>query len=258
MTRPHALITGASAGIGAAIARRFAKEGFNLTLVARREERLRELAAELDVDCFVRPTDLSSSDVVPGLVADAVEALGEIDVLVNNAGIQYVEATVGVSTERIEKIFAVNVTTPMVLQNAVLPSMLSRRRGTIVNISSMSAITPTPGMSHYSGSKAALAACSESLRAEVKSHGVNVVTVYPGPVHSDMEEAAREAYEESAAMENVPTGTADGLAELVWKAVERGKGRVIYPRIYGFARYFRVTSEWITRRFTPPLLGSDE
>ena len=256
MSRPHALITGASAGLGEAFARKFAAQGYNVTLVARREERLRALAEELGGETFVRPADLSDGAVVPDLVAEAEAALGPVEVLVNNAGIQYVEPTVGVSRERIEKMFAVNVTTPMALQNAVLVGMLERGRGTIVNIASMAAITPTPGMSHYNGSKAALAATSESLRAEVLPKGVNVVTVYPGPVESDMEAAAREAYT-GGVVDSLPTGTPEGLAELVWAAVRKKQARVVYPRVYGLSRYFRVTSEWVTRTFSPPLAEDD-
>lgn len=218
---------------------------------------MRALADELAVDAFVRPADLSDGEVVEPLLADAVEALGPIDVLVNNAGIQYVEPTVGVSAARIEKMFAVNVTTPFALQNAVLQTMLERGSGSVINIASVGAITPTPGMCHYVGSKAALAATSESLRAELKGRGVNILTVYPGPVATDMETTAREGYPDSLAVKLVPVGTPEGLAKRVYSAHRRKKARVVYPALYGLTRYFRVFSEWFTRTFTPAPLPRD-
>jgi short-subunit dehydrogenase len=249
----HALITGASSGLGAGMAKHFATLGWDLTLAARREERLEALAATLSTKTHIRVTDLSDLEQCIPLIEEAQAALGPIDVLVNNAGIQYVEAAASVSDERAERLFTVDVLAPMRLQRRVLEDMLPRKSGTIVNVASMAGIISTPGMCHYNGAKAALASCSESLRVELRNSGVHVVTVYPGPVHSDMEAAARENFEPSAAANNIPTGTAQGLAHLIEKAIKKRKARVVYPRVYALSRYYRVTSQWVTDMMTPPL-----
>ncbi len=249
----HVLITGASSGLGEGMARHFAGLGWKLTLAARRRDRLDALAAELQTETFVRVTDLSDLEQCGPLIDESQAALGPIDILVNNAGIQYVEAAAGVSDERAERLFTVDVLAPMRLQRRVLQDMLTRKSGTIVNVASMAGIIATPGMCHYNGAKAALASCSESLRVELRNSGVHVVTVYPGPVHSDMEAAARENFEPSAAVQHVPTGTAAGLARLIEKAIKKRSARVVYPRVYALSRYYRVTSQWVTDLMTPQL-----
>lgn len=252
----HALITGASSGIGEALARHFAAKGWRLTLAARRKEQLDALAASLEVEVFVRPTDLSDLSQCERLVHDAVEALGPIDVLINNAGVQFVEPTVGVTPERGELLLNVDLLAPLRLIHYVLPSMLERRAGHIVNISSLAGLVFTPGMCHYNAAKAGLGAASESLRVEIKDSGVHVLTVYPGPVHSPMEAAARQAYEAAAAVERLPTGTAEELSKLIDQAIKGRKERVVYPRVYGVSRHARVLSQWVTDKFSPSLKDS--
>ena len=253
----HIVLTGASSGIGEAMARFWGDRGHKLTLAARREDLLTDLAGELSCDTLVYRADLSDLAVCPQLVEAAVERFGPIDVLVNNAGIQYVEPAVGVSPERAERLFTVDLLAPLQLQGHVLPSMIERRSGTIVNISSVAGIIATPGMMHYNAAKAGLAAASESLRVELRGTGVHVLTVYPGPVESPMEAAAKNAYTDSAAARSVPTGKADELARLIDTAIERRTARIVYPRIYGLTRYTRVISQWITDRATPPLRLGD-
>ena len=248
----HALITGASSGIGDAIARRFARAGWKLTLAARREAELHALAERLDVETFVRPTDLSDLSQCAALVADAQAALGPIDVLVNNAGVQYVEPAVGVSHARAERLFNVDLLAPIRLIHEVAPAQVERQRGIIINIASMAGITTTPGMTHYSAAKAALGAMSEGLRAELAHSGVHVLTVYPGPVHSPMESAARDQLVETFTARHTPTGDADELADLIYRAAIRHQPRLIYPRSYGVAWYTRAISQWVTERFAPP------
>ncbi|MEZ4458606.1 MAG: SDR family NAD(P)-dependent oxidoreductase [bacterium] len=250
----HVLITGASSGIGDAIAREFAGHGHSVSLVARREKELQALAASFSGPSFVRPADLSQPEVCEAVLTDCEEALGPIDVLVNNAGIQYVEPTDGITIDRMRRLFEVDLLTPLALIQGVLPSMIGRGAGHIVNVSSVAGITHTPGMCHYNGAKAGLAACSESLRVEVAPQGVHVLTVYPGPVRSPMEEAARGAFEESWATKYIPTGDAATLAKLIHKAVLRREERIVYPASYGLTRFTRVSSQWFTDRLTPPVL----
>src|SRR4030095_2258424 len=111
------------------------------------------------------------------------------DVLVNNAGIQIVQRVTETDWSAAERLLHLDLHVPLRLTTLVLRRMIPRRSGTIVDISSMAALAPTPGMYFYNAAKAGLAAASEGLRAEMKPHGIHVVTVYPGPVRSDMEAA---------------------------------------------------------------------
>lgn len=249
----HAVVTGASSGIGEAIARRLAKAGWTLTLAARREEALIALAEELDVECFIRRTDLSDTSECEKLIVEATDALGPIDVLVNNAGIQFVEPAEAVTPDRIDLLMTVDLLSPLHLSHYVLQEMLARQSGVIVNVASMAGIIATPGMSHYNGAKHGLAAVSESMRVELRRSGVHVLTVYPGPVYTPMEAAGREAYTESWVTKFVPTGTPDVLASLIFDGIRKKRARIVYPRTYGFARYFRISAQWFTDVFTPAL-----
>ncbi len=250
----HVLVTGASSGIGEAIAREYLERGASVTLVARRRDRLETIAAAAPAGrTLVIAADLSDHERVPAVIAEAEGALGPIDVLVNNAGVQIVGPTQYTDWAAGEQVLRVNVLAPLRMTLAVLPGMIARKRGCIVDVSSMAALAPTPGMFFYNASKGALAAASEGLRAEIAPHGVHVVTVYPGPVTSDMETAARTAFEPSTAVERVPTGTPVGLARLVVAAVEQRQARVIYPRVYALSRHFPGATRWFVDRFAPAL-----
>lgn len=249
----HIVITGASSGIGDAIARALGTAEHRLTLIARRADRLEALAEAIPATCHVEPADLSDPAAFVAALDAAEAAHGPIDALINNAGIQYVEATAGVGPERIHTLLTVDLESPLVGIHRVLPGMLDRGRGHIVNIASMAAITPTPGMAHYNAAKSGLAAASESLRVELAGTGVSVLTVYPGPVSTPMEAAARGSYTDSFGLRHVPTGQADVLARKIERAMARGSARVVYPGIYGITRYTRVISQWVTDRFTPSL-----
>jgi short-subunit dehydrogenase len=250
----HVVITGASSGIGEALAREYLRRGASLTLVARRRGKLEELAEGHGDRCRVVEADLTAHERACDWVDAAAEALGPIDVLVNNAGVQIVGRTVETSVEDGERMLRLNVFTPMRLTKRVLPAMLARGRGTIVDIASMAAIAPTPGMFYYNASKAALAAASESLRGELRGTGVHVLTVYPGPVRTPMEATGRAAYVETAMMKLfTPTGEAHVLARKIANGVASGRARIIYPFTYGVSRHFPNLTRFFLDRFTPPL-----
>lgn len=247
----HALVTGASSGIGEALARALGAAGYDLTLVARRAVELDRVAATAgDARVEKIAFDLTDLENIGGLVERAIAALDDIDVLVNNAGAQIVAPTEEVAVDDGEKLLLLNVFAVFRLTSAILPGMLARGSGTIVNIASMSALAPPPGMFHYSASKAALGAASESLRAEVKKRGVHVLTVYPGPVRTAMAEAAvaRYARDPSGAL---PVGSPEELARLILRAMRRRDPRVIYPRSYTVARIFPSLMRWIVATFSP-------
>lgn len=252
----HVVITGASSGIGAALAREFAKlPGARLSLVARRESALRALARDLAVPATVILADLSDPRTAERVVADATAAHGDIDVLINNAGVQVVAPTHEVDVDLGDRSLLVNLMAPLRLTRRVLPSMLSRRAGHIVDITSMAALAPTPGMTYYNAAKAGLAAASEALRGELRGSGVHVLTVYPGIIDdTDMARAGLAAYEATPLLRLQPTATSTELARAVARAIERRVPRLVFPRVYGLTRWFPAIVRWFMDRFAPKVL----
>jgi len=254
LPRVHVVVTGASSGIGEAIAREYLRRGASLTLVARRKDKLEELSRGQGGRCHVVQADLGDYAHATDWLDGAVAALGPVDVLVNNAGIQIVRRTVDTSWEDGERQIRLNTLAPLRLTTRLLPEMIARGSGTIVDISSMAAIAPTPGMFFYSASKAALAAASEGLRGELRGTGVHVLTVYPGPVRTAMEAAGRAAYDESWLMRVLtPVGDADVLARKIANGVARRRARIVYPWLYGLTRHYPNLTRFLLDRFTPPI-----
>lgn len=252
----HVVITGASSGIGEALAREYLGRGASLTLVARRRGKLEELAHAAADRCHVVEADLADPTRACEWVDGSVAKLGPIDVLVNNAGVQIVARTVDTTVEEAERMLRLNVLSPFRLTKHVLPGMIARGSGTIVDIASMAAIAPTPGMFFYNASKAALAAASESLRGELRGTGVHVLTVYPGPVRTPMETAGRAAYQETTASRLLtPVGDAAVLARKIARGVASRRARIVYPASYALARHFPNLTRFVLDRFTPPLKG---
>ncbi len=189
------VVTGASSGIGAEFARQLAPRARVLVLVARRRERLDALAAELRVgrpalQVEVRPCDLSNA-AAAGALADALLADHcAVDVLINNAGL----GDVGLFHQRDEAkllaMMAVNMTAPLVLTRRLLPAMVARRRGGVLNVSSGFGMFFMPGFGTYAATKHFLTAWTEALRLEVAHHGVVVSQLNPGPVATEFEDNA--------------------------------------------------------------------
>lgn len=254
----HVAVTGASAGIGEAIAREFSRSGAKVSLVARSRDKLEAIAKDLSGASFVAASDLRDVERACDWIAPAEAALGPIDVLVNNAGVQIVGPTDEMDVDRCEAMLRLDLHTPLRLTRALLPAMLARRSGTIVDIASLGVLAPLSGMFYYNAAKAGLALASESLRGELRGTGVHVVTVYPGPVDTELGRNGYKKYKESFTMKLAPFGTVEGLARLVRRAVERRRARVIYPRIYAVTRYFPNLTRWVTSRFSPPLLRASD
>lgn len=249
----HVAITGASVGIGEALARAWAAKGASLTLIARRKDKLDALAKDFGPNVYVHDLDLSISDRATEWIDPAEKALGPIDVLINNAGVQHIEPAELAVPEEGEKLLRLNVFSPLRIVRAVLPGMLARKSGTLVDVSSMCAITPMPGMYYYNASKGALACASEGLRGELRGTGVHIVTVYPGPIATDMGTTGLAKYESTWASRLSPLGNAQDLAKLVVRAVEKKQARVVYPRMLASAMMFPRLARWVTAVATPPL-----
>lgn len=249
----HAAVTGASAGIGEAIARSFSRAGARLTLIARREERLQSISRSLSTPVHVVAADLSAPASACDWIEEAESLQGPIDVLINNAGVQNIEPSAAMDVRDGEWLLRLNLFTPLRLTRALLPGMIERRSGTIVNICSMASLAPTAGMTYYNASKGGLAAASEALRGELRGTGVNVVTVYPGIIMTRMGVDGLQKYEPSAVLSLQPRGEAEILAGLILRAVERRRARLIYPRLNAPARYFPAVTRWLMDRLTPPV-----
>jgi short-subunit dehydrogenase len=183
------LITGASRGIGEATARAFADAGARVALVARSEEPLAKLAAELGGDAY--PVDLTDAGAVAGLF-DRVEADGQVDVLVNNAGVELAARFVDTDPAAVESLFRLNLLAPAELCRQALARMVPRGRGHVVNVSSLAGVAAVPGLAPYSASKAGLSQLSAALRGEVKGRGIGITLVELGPVVTGMLERAHE------------------------------------------------------------------
>ena len=190
MTRRLALITGASAGIGEAFAKLYAKRGCDLALVARREDKLHELADTLELrtgaKSLVIPTDLSDPKAVDHILSKIASEGHVVDVLVNNAGYGFPDEYADSSWQDQADFLQVMLTAPCELTHKVLPGMLERRWGRIVNVSSLAGFGPgAKGHTLYAAVKAALIKFSQSLNVECEDTGVHVTAVCPGFTYSE-------------------------------------------------------------------------
>jgi uncharacterized protein len=182
------VVTGASRGIGAALAADLAGRGARVVLVARSVEALDKVAAELGGEAF--PADLSDSSAIEALVR-SIEADGPIDVLVNNAGVDLTGDLVDLADNEIARLIAVNLCAPMLLCRAVIPGMQRRGHGHIVNVSSLAGTNAIRGLAPYSASKAGLSQFTAALRADLKQTNVTTTLAEIGPVGSTMLDSLR-------------------------------------------------------------------
>ncbi|WRS28538.1 SDR family oxidoreductase [Oscillospiraceae bacterium MB08-C2-2] len=184
-----AVVTGAGTGLGKAVARLFAQQGAKVVLVGNIEEPLREATASITgtdhkPSCFV--ADLTNPDEVAAMTAFVLEQHGAIDVLVNNAGMSKEMPLLEMPMDIWNRIMTTNLTTAVMVTKAVLPAMVEQGGGNIVNVCSAAALRGLPGSSAYSASKAALLALSMSLGDEMRSQGVRVNAICPGPIDTEL------------------------------------------------------------------------
>ena len=186
LTGKSALVTGASGGIGAAIARALHEAGATVALHGTRTGPLEELAAELGDRAHVTPANLGDAAAVEALPKQAAEAMGGIDILVNNAGITRDNLFMRMSDDEWDQVLAVNLTASFRLSKAVLRGMMKARWGRIIGITSVVGVTGNPGQGNYAAAKAGMIGMSKSLAAEVASRGVTVNCVAPGFIETAM------------------------------------------------------------------------
>jgi short-subunit dehydrogenase len=186
----RALVTGASSGIGAAMARRLAADGVDLVVVARDKARLDDLAAELPTEVEVLPADLADPAQLRTIEARLADAAAPVDLAVNNAGFGTYGDFASLDVDGEEAEIAVNVVAVVRLTHAALGAMLPRRRGAVLNVSSVAGLQATPGNATYGASKAFVALFGEAVHEELAGTGVTLTTILPGFTRTEFQERA--------------------------------------------------------------------
>jgi uncharacterized protein len=235
------VITGASRGIGKAVALAAAKRGARLGLIARSKDELESVLAETGGRGAVAGADITDPLAVEAAVASLVEALGPVDILVNNAGAGGYSAFLQTDVEVFERLMRLNYLGTVYMTKAVLPSMVERGRGHIVNISSIAGRIGTPFESAYSASKFAVTALTEALDVEVRPQGVHVSMVNPGPVQTDFFDARGVPYARKSPKPVPP----EAVADAVIKAVDKDRLEQLVPGI--------LRGAVVSRHLFPPL-----
>ena len=188
-----ALVTGASGGIGSAIAKALAGQGARIALSGTRQEALEAVAAEIGGDPVILTANLSDAAEVDGLVPRAVEALGKLDILVNNAGVTRDNLAMRMKDEEWSDVIRINLEAAFRLSRAALKPMMRARFGRIVSITSVVGATGNPGQANYAASKAGIVGMSKALAQEVGSRGITVNCIAPGFIRSAMTDALPDA-----------------------------------------------------------------
>lgn len=201
----NALITGASGGIGAAIAKSLHGAGATVGLSGTRVDPLNALAAELGERAYVLPCNLGDAEAVAALPKQAAEAMGSVDILVNNAGVTRDNLFMRMSDDEWQSVLDVNLTATFKLCKGVLRGMMKARWGRIVNISSVVGTTGNPGQGNYAASKAGMIGMSKSLAYEVASRGITVNAVAPGFIETAMTDKLTDD-QKSAILTQIPSG----------------------------------------------------
>ncbi|MFT4997717.1 MAG: short-subunit dehydrogenase [Flavobacteriales bacterium] len=257
MTTPcdTALITGASSGIGEALAEVFAQHQYNLILVARNQPKLETLRSKLHleygVEISVRPCDLSSSSNVKALCDALLRDQTQVDVLVNNAGTVEHGSFVQIQPAEHERIVQLNVCAITSLLAYLLPPMVARGKGRVLNIASLGAFQPLPSVATYAATKAFVLSLSEALAEEVRGTGVTVTAVCPGLTATNMVAGSQK---KSPALRRIPPfvfADARTVAHKAFKACHNGDALLVPGLKNNLASMLsRATPKWLVRIIT--------
>lgn len=227
-----ALITGASAGLGVSFARQLARNGFDLVLLARRKDRLQAIAGKLESDysirCEILPADLSNRDEVRK-AADYIKQIENLDILINNAGFATIGYFADLPVEKSMRMFDVHMTASVMFTHAALQGMLKRKRGAIINVSSVGAFTLTPGNVIYDSTKSFLCTFSENLSLEVKDAGIRIQALCPGFTRTEFHEVGDFEGFDRKLIPDFLWMPADEVASLSLQALEKDKKIVFIP-----------------------------
>ena len=252
------LVTGASSGFGMDAARLFAYEGCSVVLAARRIDRLQELAASIQAqggEAFAVPVDVADREEIEIMVDTVLDIYGRVDILFNNAGFGRLAWLENMSAERdIEMQIAVNLLGVIQVSHAVLPGMLKRRSGHIINMSSVAGWIAPPTYAVYSASKYGVRGFTDALRREVQPFGVHVSGIYPGPAKTEFgQHTGDHPMRTSPLRRYFHSMTSEEVAERVIELANRPRRAVILPWYYKVAIwadwYMPWLVDWITMNF---------
>jgi len=241
----HVLLTGAAGAIGSALARElaaFAPRAM-LSLVDKNP-----VAHDLGARARILRWDLADPEALASLYAELPEP---VDVLVNCAGFMELVTFAGMPWELGRTLINVDLVSPLRLMSLAVPAMRQRGEGLVVNVASMAGLVPIRGSSYYGAAKAGLAMASEVARIELARDGVHVMTVYPGPVASDLERRARSQVRKTWASRAIPMGRPAELAKVIVEGAKKLVPRVIYPPFFGPAAEMLSITRRFTERFSP-------
>ena len=248
-----ALITGASSGIGEALAHRFAQAGFNLVLVARSADKLKALAAELvrqhRIKAWVSAADLAQAGAAKRLAAAMKRARRPIDLLVNNAGVLEHGGFVEMPATRHREMIDLNVTALSEMLAHFVPPMVARGQGRVLNVASIAAFQPVPSLATYAATKAYVLSLTESLAEELKGSGVTITALCPGITATSMLDKARQASTELSGVPALFVGSAAVVADEGYKACLAGEV-ICVPGLLNRAANLasRAAPRWLVRR----------
>lgn len=247
----NAVVTGASSGIGHLLALQMAQKGARVALVARRAERLEQLAAEIAAakgEALVVPCDVADRDAVAAAAAHIVERFGSVDILVNNAGYGHHRRFLDWDVADMERMMRVNYFGALYWTKALLPQMTARGKGWVVFVASVAGKLGVPEESAYAASKFAMVGLAEALSYEVEDAGVHVLTVCPGTIRTEFfdEEALRRMPPVARRM-MVDTGP---LVDAIFDALAKGKYELTFPRFIATGYLVRALAPGIMRRNT--------
>ena len=254
---PVIIVTGASSGIGAATARRFAQEGYRVVLAARRYERLKTLQEEIASHGGIAlpvVTDITKLDEIQNLVQQTMEAFGQIDLLFNNAGFGRMDWLEDLDpVNDIDLQLHTNLLGLIQMTQAVLPHMIERRQGHIINMSSMAGLVATPTYTIYAASKFGVCGFSEALRREVGVYGISVSVIYPGGVATEFSKKARIRRRTGTTTPPWLRLSAEDVADAVLSLARRPRRSLITPwsmRIIVWANaWFPGVLDWAMERW---------
>jgi 3-oxoacyl-[acyl-carrier protein] reductase len=227
LTGKSALVTGASGGIGGAIARALHGQGATVALSGTRTGPLEALAAELGERAHVCPCNLSDAAAVAALPREAAEAMGGLDILVNNAGMTRDNLFMRMSDEEWDQVIGVNLTAAFRLSRAVLRGMMKKRWGRIIGITSIVGVTGNPGQGNYAAAKAGMIGMSKSLAAEVGSRGITVNCIAPGFITTAMTDKLNED-QKARLLGGIPAGRMGTVGEIASAAVYLASDEAAY------------------------------
>ncbi|AMN56010.1 MULTISPECIES: 3-oxoacyl-[acyl-carrier-protein] reductase [Stappiaceae] len=223
----NALVTGATGGIGEAIARSLHAQGATVSLSGTRAEKLEALAADLGERAYVTPANLSDRAAVDALLPAAEEKMGSVDILVNNAGITRDNIFMRMKDEEWDQVLEVNLSSGFRLCRAAIKGMMKRRSGRIVGITSVVGVTGNPGQVNYAAAKAGMIGMYKSLAREVASRNITVNTIAPGFIETAMTDALNDKQKESI-LTSVPAGRLGTSAEIAAAAVYLASDEAAY------------------------------